>query len=98
MRVEHRAIEGLDRYLMSRQVLAGVQTQLDHEGLVSHVVNSDEAFPDGVEGVVAMLCQEVKAAAKLTSAAESLCAALVADPRYRPGTDALRGDPDFSDR
>lgn len=88
MRVVDQPVDGLDRYMTAWEVVAGVQAQLDHQGLKGYVRNSDAAAPDRLEGVVAMLCQLANASAKLSCAAESLCAALVAD-RYRPS--AMQG-------
>jgi hypothetical protein len=74
-------IDELDHYVMARGFLDSVQKELDDPDRWRGVVNPADLSPDRLNDVVGTLCQQAKAAQQLALAAESLCAALVAN-RY----------------
>ena len=74
-------LDELDQYVTARDVLASVQNELDEPDRWGELLQPADLSPDRLDDVVGTLCQQAKAAQRLASAAESLCAALVAD-RY----------------
>jgi hypothetical protein len=74
----------LDHYRSARDVLGVVLSQLDGVDLM--YAESSPVRPEyELETVVGMLCQQARAAQHLTSAAEALCAALVAGQHRHTG-------------
>ena len=75
-------VDELDHYVVARGFLDSVQKELDDPDRWADLLNPTELSPDRLNDLVGTLCQQAKAAQQLASAAESLCAALVAD-RYQ---------------
>jgi len=84
MLVAEQPVDQLDRYLCVCEVLDRIHHQLyDDLDLRGYVADAAKSPADRLDGVVGTLCQQAGAARQLASAAESLCAALVAE-RYHP--------------
>jgi hypothetical protein len=83
-------LDELDQYVAARQVLARVQTELDDPDRWGDVLHPADLPPDRLDNLVGTLCQQARAAQQLASAAESLCAALVADRYHHRRGDVAR--------